>query len=128
MERLIIEETDESPGIIFDRDTRDFILTGKSLPEDAVEFYEPVVEWIETYAKDPLPKTNIEFKMEYFNTASSKMVLDLLIAFEAIQLGDNGCDVLVRWHFEEDDEDMEDSGIDFADVVEIPFEMCSHSS
>ena len=56
-----------------------------------------------------------------------KSVLDILILFESIHLGDGDQSVIIKWHYHEDDEDMEDTGVDFDDIVEVPFEMCPHS-
>jgi hypothetical protein len=56
------------------------------------------------------------FKLEYFNTASSKLILDVLSALEEIE------GVTIDWYFHEDDEDMEEAGEEFSELVEIPFE------
>jgi hypothetical protein len=54
--------------------------------------------------------------LEYFNTASSKLILDVLSALEDIK------DMKILWYFHEDDEDMEEAGQEFSELVEIPFE------
>jgi len=78
MDALIIKGTNETPNITFDKDANKFEITGKSLPEDVKEFYNPVLGWLKAYAEDPNPKTVFKVKMEYFNTASSKMLLEVL--------------------------------------------------
>lgn len=120
MENIFIDHTDETPKVIFDRDTPLFELSGKSLPEDVSQFYNQLLEWLEAYADNPLPKTVFDFKMDYFNTASSKMILDILLKLEEIH-EDGNSEVLINWHYLEDDEDMEEAGEEYADMVEIPF-------
>lgn len=124
MEAKRIEGTDENPEVILDKATNEFIFKGKSLPEDVKEFYNPVLAWIEEYAQDPNEDTVVEFNMEYFNSASSKQILDVLERFAVIV--EKGKKVSVKWHFMEDDEDMEDAGESYADIVDIPFELISY--
>lgn len=124
MEAKRLQGTDESPEIILDKNTNEFKFIGKSLPEDVKEFYSSVHTWIEEYAKDPNDETVVEFNMEYFNSASSKQILDILEGFSGIL--EAGKKVLIKWHYMDDDEDMEDAGESYADIVDIPFEMISY--
>ena len=124
MEAIRISGTDESPEIILDKNENTFKFSGKSLPEDVKEFYNPIHKWIEEYAKNPNEETIVEFDMEYFNSASSKQILDILEQFATIL--ENDKKVVVKWHYIADDEDMEDAGESYADIVDIPFELVSH--
>lgn len=125
MEAKRLQGNDENPEVILDKATNEFRFTGKSLPEDVKEFYTPILEWIENYVEDPNEETLVEFDMEYFNSASSKQLLDVLERFAILAENGKGT-VKVRWRFMEDDEDMEDAGESYADIVDIPFEMESY--
>ena len=116
MKALSIEATDETARIILDKDNGVFEITGRSLPEDSAEFFEPVLEWVKEYKKDPNPVTEIVFKLDYFNTASSKFIQDILAQLE------NVTGVKVLWFYFEDDESMEEAGNEFSEFVQIPFE------
>jgi hypothetical protein len=116
MEILNLEGTEDTPKIILDKKNGIFEISGRSLPEDSAEFYRPVLEWIEQYGEQSNSSTDFVFKLEYFNTASSKLILDVLSALEDIK----GMKIL--WYFHEDDEDMEEAGQEFSELVEIPFE------
>ncbi|MFZ6001936.1 MAG: DUF1987 domain-containing protein [Bacteroidota bacterium] len=116
MEILNLEGTEDTPKIILNKQNGIFEISGRSLPEDSAEFYRPVLEWIAEYGKAPNASTEFTFKLEYFNTASSKLILDVLSALEDIK----GMKIL--WYFHEDDEDMEEAGEEFSELVEIPFE------
>ena len=120
MEALRIEPTDDCPFVILDKDNDKFEISGKSLPEDVVAFYEPLLDWLEEYKSAPLDKTIFDFKLIYFNTASSKMILDVLLVLEEIK--EEGKDILVKWHSLSNDEDMQEAGEEYADMVEIDFE------
>ncbi len=125
MRVIKIQGSDDTPKVILDADNNTFEISGRSLPEDVVAFYDPILEWLDEYAQNPLEKTVFNFKLEYFNTASSKLLLDVLLKLE--DMYDAGHDVLVKWHYPDDDEDMEEAGEEYADIVEIPFEQVSYS-
>ena len=124
MEALKITGTEDSPQITLDLNANILELEGRSLPEDVNTFYEPLLSWIEEYSKDPMPNTVFDFKLTYFNTASSKIILDILVQFE--DMIEDGHHVMVRWHYEEEDEDMQEAGEEYADMVDVPFEMISY--
>jgi hypothetical protein len=121
MDILQRDATDETPALILDASAGKFEISGKSLPEDVTAFYGPALEWLEQYAESPNEETVFEFKMDYFNTASSKMILDILLKLE--EINEEGNKVLVKWYFDEDDEDMEEAGEEYSEIVEIEFEM-----
>lgn len=121
MDVFIKKGSQETPEIHLDPQTGIFNISGKSLPEDVKEFYHPVIKWLEGYIEDPKPETLLKVKMDYFNTASSKMILEI---FELIKtLHDNGNKLTIEWYYQEDDEDMQDAGQDYADIVEVPFQL-----
>jgi hypothetical protein len=126
METIKIQGTEDTPKVILDKEKELLEISGRSLPEDVASFYEPVLTWLDEYAQDPNPKTIFNFKLVYFNTASSKLLLDILMKLEEIH--EAGHDVLIKWHFPEDDEDMEEAGEEYADIVDVPFEQVSYSA
>lgn len=116
MQILNLDGAEHTPKIILDKKNGIFEISGRSLPEDSTEFYRPVLEWIQAYTAEPNPSTEFVFKLEYFNTASSKVILDVLSGLEGIR------GMKIIWYFHEDDEDMEEAGEEFSELVEIPFE------
>ena len=124
MEKKVIEGTDDTPEIVLDKENNIFKFSGKSLPEDVKEFYLPIIEWLDDYSNDPNEKTKVVFKMEYFNSSSSKRIVDILTKFE--EMKDKGFDISVDWYYQDDDEDMQDAGEAFASIVDLPFSMISY--
>ena len=120
MEIIKIEGTEDTPFIELNASRGVFEMSGRSLPEDCATFYKPVLTWLETYAATPLPKTTFDMKLEYFNTASSKIILDVLTKLEKAH--NNGSSVVINWHYAEDDEDMQEAGEEFSELVDVPFE------
>jgi hypothetical protein len=121
MEPIIIEGTPKTPTVHFDSGAGVFKLEGRSIPENSVEFYKPLVDWLDKYKESPLPKTIVEVKLEYFNTSSSKCILDVFKKLELIHKAKN--DVAIKWYYEEDDEDMLEAGEDYESIIRVPFEM-----
>lgn len=124
MEVIKYEGSGFIPGIILDKESGKMEMTGRACPEDPVEFYQPVFNWLEEYAAAPNEKTIFDFKLTYYNTATSKVLMMLLQKLE--ELKDSGNDVLIRWHYPDDDEDMQEAGEDYAEMVDIEFEMISY--
>lgn len=119
MEILNIEGAEDTPKIILDKTNGIFEISGRSLPEDCAGFYKPILDWIRQYARDANASTDFVFNLEYFNTASSKLILDILTALTVIE------GITVYWHYQEDDEDMKEAGEEYKDLVELPFELKS---
>ena len=114
---LNIAGTEDTPSVVLDKDNNLLEMSGRSLPEDAAEFYRPVLEWLDDYAASPNSETKFHMKLEYFNTASSKLLLDILTKLEDI---DNA---KVLWYYHDDDEDMEEAGEEFEELIDVEFEL-----
>ena len=120
MEALKIEPSDDSPEVILDQQGNRFEITGKSLPEDVVDFYQPVLDWLGEYRNNTNSRTEFNFKLIYFNTASSKLILDILMIFE--EMVEEGQDILVKWLSLGSDEDMQEAGREYEEMIDVPFE------
>ena len=119
MENLYLKGTEETPEIVFDKDKPEFRVTGKSYMEDATAHYTKVIAWLEEYSKNPNSSTIFKFELEYVNTASSKIVHDILNALDNMHL--EGHEVLVEWHYYKEDEDMLELGQEYEEIYEVPF-------
>ncbi len=119
MENFYLEETSKTPKLSFDQRTGKFLMSGRSIPENSIEFYRPLFEWLDDYVKIPSNKTIFDIKLEYFNTSSSKCLVEIFRRLERI----TPSDVVINWFYEEDDEDMQESGEDFKEIIDIPIVM-----
>ncbi len=125
MESLIIEPKDDSPLVKFIEEDGKMEISGKSLPEDVTSFYKPVIAWLNKYATRPKPLTEFTFKLTYFNTASSKLILDILMILEKIH--NDGKEVHVNWNYPVYDEDMQEAGEEYSEMVDLPFNHISYT-
>jgi hypothetical protein len=117
--------TDDTPAVIMDTVQGVFEISGRSLPEDVNKFYNPILDWLDLYFKTPNVKTVFCFKLTYFNTASSKMLLDILMHLEEFKK--KGKEISVLWYYPEDDDDMMEAGNEYAELVELPFEKIAYN-
>lgn len=124
MEPLDIKATNDTPRVFFEPDNDIFEISGRSLPEDVVTFYQPILDWLDEYKFNPRKKTNFVFKYIYFNTATSKLVQDILFKLE--NLKEAGHEVNILWYYEQDDEDMYDIGLEFKENINLPFEIIAY--
>jgi hypothetical protein len=124
MTALIIEGTEDTPRVEFIPETGIYMLSGRSLPEDVMTFYQPVFEWLDGFAIHGGSQIQLQIKLEYFNTASSKVILDILMKLE--EMLSEGKDVSVSWHYADSDTDMLEAGEEYADLVRVPFEMLKY--
>ena len=120
-EKVSIEGTPKTPTITFDLQSGFLEIKGRSIPENSIEFYKPLTDWLEKYAGKPQSATNVNIQLEYFNTSSSKCILDVFKKLEAIHKG--GSQTVINWHYEQDDEDMLEAGEDYQAVINVPFKM-----
>jgi hypothetical protein len=121
MAPLQLEGTGKTPHVDFDPVTGGLELKGRSIPENSIDFYKPLIDWLDKYGRAPQPRTVLNVQLEYFNTSSSKCILDLFKKLEVIRAG--GSEVSVLWHYEQDDEDMLEAGEDYAGIINVPFRM-----
>lgn len=121
MESLTIEGTAKTPNVKFDAEQGAIEIKGRSIPENSIEFYKPLVDWLEDYGKAPAALTKVNIQLEYFNTSSSKCILDVFKKLEAIYKAKN--EVIINWYYEEDDEDMLEAGEDYESIIRVPFKM-----
>jgi hypothetical protein len=121
MEKYSIDGTPKTPTINFDLGSGVLEIKGRSIPENSIEFYKPLVDALDKYAGSPKSATNVNIQLEYFNTSSSKCILDVFKKLENINK--NGSAVIINWHYEEDDEDMLEAGEDYQAIINVPFKM-----
>lgn len=120
MEALHIEATERTPEVILDKDQEVFQIIGESTPEDIYKLYDRVLTWMNHYKAEPNEHTVFFFGYTYFNTASIQMIYEILKVLREIQ--DSGNKVLVKWGYQEGDDDNYEQAEEFADLIEIDFE------
>ncbi|MGE0089213.1 MAG: DUF1987 domain-containing protein [Bacteroidales bacterium] len=122
MNPLIINSGEDTPTIYLDNRKGKMEFSGSSVPENAIRFYKPVIEWLDQYVQNPKEVTEFVFRMKLLNTSSSKVFYDI---FKIInKLGEN-CKNRVRilWYYSYLDDEIREQGHDYKGSVNVPFEL-----
>ncbi len=126
MDDLIIAGSISSPGVRCDARRGLMELSGESYPENAFDFYGPVLEWAKGYlAAGPGP-LRLELRLSYLNTSSTKCLIDLLDLME--EAHKSGRSTSVAWYCDRENERAQESAEEFREDVSLPFEIVLEGS
>jgi hypothetical protein len=117
MEELKFAPTRNTPEIILSPEGR-IQIRGRSIHENAAAFFAPVEEWISSYVLSPANMTNVDMALEYFNSASAKIIISLLQQITHVSLQHKK--FIINWYYEDGDEDILERGEYFASILDVP--------
>ncbi len=120
MKAYRVEATDFSPEVILDPKNNTFEISGISRPENANEFYEPIVNWLDKYIDNPNKLTEFKFRFDYFNTSSLKFFLMILSKCKEIK--DSDAELTIMWYHDAEDESMLEAGKSLEELSELKFD------
>jgi hypothetical protein len=109
-----INKTNKTPYVHLSAETGVFLLEGVVLPEDTFAFFNPINMYITDYLKDPNSETKLILKLDYFNTAASRMLYNLLKSFNDAF---HKTKTTVDFHYEDDDEDLSEVCDEFSEML-----------
>ncbi len=123
LEKLVIEQTQSTPYILFSGEDQRFMIKGESFPENAAKFYAPVLEWLKKYVEALcMEQMVLEFEIVYFNSSTSKVFMTILDLLQVqVELGKR---ISVLWRCDEENETAIECGEEFKeDLDKLPFEI-----
>ena len=120
---IYIEGTRKTPEIDFSYKSCILCISGISVPENTLGFYDKITLWLSEYIKNPREKTKLIFRLEYYNTSSSLIFLNMFNMFS-----DVNSIIEIDWYYEEDDTDMLEVGQDLSKIVKHKFNLISVES
>ena len=124
MEKLFFQGTDETPEVLMDPENNKFEITGFSMPEDVHAFYDPILEWMGNYVKQPNPSSKFVFKLTFVNSASAKQ---FYVLFKKInELFEHEHDAKVEWYYTRDDEDIRELGEEFQSNINVQVDLIEY--
>jgi len=121
MKTISIEGTSKTPSIKFDSIQAKLEIKGKSIPENAKEFYKPLVDTLSQYDPSFNELVEVDIQLDYFNIHSSKCILDVFKRLHAIM--NHGHKVVINWYYEKGDNDILEAGEDYEAIVDMHFNM-----
>jgi hypothetical protein len=116
---LKIDKTIKTPEVLIKSGRIE--LKGRSIPEDSFAFYIPLLEHITNYLKDPADKTMVIINLEYINSSSKKLLINI---FDLLNKKfRRGIPIHIIWQYEEDDEDIFELGKDLKGFYNMPIDL-----
>ncbi len=110
-----LDKTDKTPLVHINIDTGVFYIDGMILPEDAVTFFKPILNYLNAYLDAPQDETKVFLRLDYFNTAASRLLYNFL---KILNDSHHKTTPLIEWHFEDDDEDLQEVGEELNEMLE----------
>ena len=119
-EKLYIDKTEDTPQINFDLGVGSFSIRGRSLPENAYNFYKPLIEFLQSAINQINSGTNFEFHLDYFNSSSGRFIYEMLTIIESKASTDS---LKINWIVDKDDELMIEKGEELQSLLDLKFEI-----
>lgn len=118
MERLTIRQTDSTLYVDFDPETATLVMRGESYPENAVNYFTPILEWLNAYFANQRENTKVTVDLDivYFNSSSSKVLMNLFDIFD--DAAKNGAEISILWRYHEENEIAQECGEEFGEELE----------
>ncbi len=119
---LFFKPTPSTPEVMFDPDRNVFEIKGRSIPEHALSFYGPILEWLRAYEEVTRVHTiTFHFQLDYFNTPSAKPLLEIFRIMD--EWTGKGLRVELLWHYRDDDPEMREVGEEFSQFIKTPLQL-----
>ncbi len=126
MESLELEATNTTPHVRLNAESGVMDFEGVSDEVDALGFYYPVIQWVDTYLASPQTVTTLNLRFKYFNTASSKALFEIFKRLN--ELKKKGGAVNINWFYQEGDESIKEDIEYFNDLTSLPINVVATSS
>jgi len=124
MKHLVIKAVEEEyyrPVVDFNADTGVCEISGESYLEQVDEFFRPLTDWLRQYVQTNPKNITFNFNLSYYNTSSSKKILEMLkILSEYSQAGNS---LTINWFFEPTDADLIEDAEDFMMITGLRFNL-----
>ena len=140
MDSLIVEGTPTTAAISYNIQAKRYTLSGKSMHEDAMHFYQPIMNWMDRFEEWILERFNnhfiqekhtFVFDLDYYNSTAGKYIYQIIEKIDKIYVEiDNNhnkshsqVEIEIKWLFGEDDEFMQEAGEEMQDITELDIQV-----
>ena len=106
------------PSAMFNAETGVCDIVGESYMEEAYKFYLPLINWIKDFIREKKQKIELNIKLIYFNTSTTKCLLDIFEILKNYKEEENG-EIEITWFYDKDDPDMIDEVKDFEKEADL---------
>ncbi len=121
MQNLIIEPTKMTFGISFSAEKGNMVISGTSYPDNAIEFFRPILDWVKEFTETRNEPVILQFRVNYYNTSSSKYIFKMLEMFENYHAKGNNVEIV--WHYYEGEEEMLETWKELINELDLPYKI-----
>jgi hypothetical protein len=104
-----------TPRVLMNIETGKCEITGESYLEDTHFFYQPIIDWLDRYIKEVKGSIEFSIKLNYYNTSSSKYILEMLRNLKVYK--EAGGKVEVFWYYPEIDTNILEEAEDYREFL-----------
>jgi len=115
-------KSNNTPEVEFNFEEGIFKIKGRSIPENAHDFYRKLIDLLIEYFSNPQPVSRLDLFFDYANSISIRYIQEILKLFDNYHK-ENKTISQVNWYYEEDDESMKELGLFFKSSFQIPFNL-----
>jgi hypothetical protein len=121
---IFIKDTKDTPLVHISSEEGLFEISGSSFAVSVIDFYLPVLKWIENDLKFLDKELNCSFKLDMINSETLKIFTEMF--FKLSHHHEAGKKINVKWIFNDDDEDIYEIGILLSEITKVPFTFEMH--
>jgi len=121
-----LEGSKDIPLIIIDDENYKVYVKGSSFPPNAFNVYDPLLEWVNKIPLEGVKQIEFDFFYNYLNSSSKSVLLELFMRLE--DLSRRNINIIISWLYYEDDEDMEEIGVEFQEMFSLSFQIIAQQS
>jgi hypothetical protein len=122
MRDIVVNQSNRSlPDIHFNATSGNLSISGRCVTENALTLFTPLITWLDEFVANRPSSVTLDINLEYLNSASVMWMAKIVRNVDALRA--QGSSVSITWHYEEDDEDMMDTGLNIKDTFGIDMEL-----
>lgn len=121
MKDLHLTGSQTTPTVTSDWEHGRLVMQGDSYPENSFEFFNQIIDWIDSYLKTSGDPLHLDLWLMYMNTSSVKAMMDIFDMLEDAHA--NGHKVSVCWHFDPRNERVVDLAEEFREDCTFDFQI-----
>lgn len=119
MNDLELAQTPSTPAVRMNRTDGRVFMAGDSYPENPFEFFQPIIDWIDTFLKENSRPLAFDLELIYLNTSSIRAMMDIFDRLE--EAHQDGRQVNVLWSYDPDNERVGELAEEFKEDCTFPF-------
>lgn len=121
MEIIDIKPEKSVPRVYLNAEKKELSIEGRSYMENPQVFYEPIIIWMKKYLSGLNEDSNLILKIDYLNTSSTKMIMDILDIWEKSYK--EGKKLSINWYYDPNNDFGLETGEEYKEDYSIPFEL-----